>query len=118
MYAEFVGLTAEVVASIERLRRTPEETKSDILGRVLRPLINAPLLRSDSSEKLFDLGQGVRLGIGEKLMLFLSKLAKQNRKPDGVAEIRPDGFYLEGQRIHALPLKALDPAMKLVQTKK
>jgi len=114
MYAEFVGLTTQAVLLIERLRKSPEETKSEILERTLAPHA-AP---TASNEQRFDLGQGVRLQTGEKPMLFLSKSAKQSMTPDATAEIRIDGFYLHGKKVHADPKKALDPAMKIVQKQK
>lgn len=118
MYAEFVGLTPEAIVLIERLRKSPEETKSEILQRVLGPIALGSRAGDELIDEKFDLGQGVWLRVGEKPMLFLSKDAKQSMKPDGIAEIRADGFYLSGKRIHESPRRALDPAMKSVQKTK
>lgn len=116
MYSEFVGLTSDVTTLIERLRKSPDESKSDILKRVLTPLVPAPKTNPTSLAN-FELGQGVMLTEGETLLLFLTKSAKQAMKPDGSAEIRKDGFYMNGKKINSSPKRALNRAMKMIQEK-
>lgn len=114
MYAEFVGLTPEAVTLVERLRLSAQESKSDILVRVLSALL-APKEKSDD---VLQLGQGAFLRVGEQPMLFLSEAAKRLRKPDAIAEVRSDGLYLDGVRIKPSKGSVLQPAMKLVQERK
>lgn len=117
MYAEFVGLTPKVIGLIERHRVSPDETKSEILERLLSGL-RRPDPTDRSSPSYFDFGQGVKLPVGEKLLLFLSNRAKQGKEPDAVAEIHADGFYLRGKKIAPSRGSVLDPAMKTVQKEK
>ena len=117
MYAEFVGLTANAIVLIERLRSSPEETKSEILERVL-PNLGGMEIRKELPTKFFDFGQGVKLPVGERLTLFLSTHAKQILQSDGQAEIREDGFYMGGKKIHPSRGSVIDPAMKAVQKAK
>ncbi|WP_156964499.1 hypothetical protein [Methylocapsa aurea] len=115
MYVEYAGLTHEAATLLERFRQAPDETKSDILVRVLSPLL-VPVKVSDFS--VLDLGQGVLLHAGERPMLFLSDGSKRKRKPDAVAEIREAGFYLDGKRIEPSKGSVLQPAMRIVQEAK
>jgi hypothetical protein len=111
MYEEYVGLTGAAIALIEGHRKSPQESKSDILIRVLTPLA-AP----QRSEKFVDVGQGVRLRVGESIVLFLSKEDKQNERPAAKAEIRKDGFFLHGRKkISPSKGSVIHPAMRLVQ---
>jgi hypothetical protein len=110
MFAEFVGLTQEAITAIERLRKSPEESRSDIIVRALGGS------RASPKQGFLDLGEGVKIAWGERPMLFLTKEAKREGRPDAIAEVKPDGFYLNGERIR--PSKRgnpLDPAMKIVQ---
>ena len=89
-----------------------------LIVRVLSSLI--PPHRARSTEFL-DLGQGVRLHIGERPVLYLSQAAEKKEPPDAVAEIRSDcGFYLDGQKIESSSPRGnpLQAAMKLVQERK
>lgn len=114
MYAEYAGLTPRAITLIEKLRVSPTESKSDILVRVLSPLAEP----NETQQPGLDLGQGVRLYVGEKPLLFLSQSAKRNRRPDAVAEVRADGLYLDGQKVRPKKGNPLQPAMKLVQERK
>ncbi len=116
VFAEYIGFSAEASALIEQFRQSPIESKSDILVRVLSGL-KGQTAHVDSTE-FFDLGQGARLRIGEKPMLFLTEEAKRGRQPDASAEIRKNGFYLDGKKILASRGNPLQPAMKLVQERK
>src|SRR5437016_2594111 len=98
MYAEYVGLTTEAVTLIEQCRLSPTESRSDILVRVLSPLIQ----RESSQRAYLDLGQGARLYVGERPVLFLSEDAKKSGRPDAVAEVRDDGFHMDGRKIEPI----------------
>jgi hypothetical protein len=111
MFAVFEGLTQEAITAIERFRKSPEESRSDIIVRALEG--------EGSKQGVLDLGEGVKLEWGERPMLFLTTAAKRKGRPDAIAEVRPDGFYLNGEKIK--PSKRgnpLDPAMKAVQAQK
>ena len=114
MYAEYAGLTSEAITLIEKLRLSPTESKSDILVRVLSRLVEP----AANEQPGLDLGQGARLHVGEKPMLFLSQAAKRSRIPDAVGEVKADGFYLDGKKIRARKGNPLQPAMSLVQERK
>lgn len=113
--AEYVGLTPEAIGLIERCRTMPDETRSDIIVRALSPIVGPITPRPDG---LFDLGQGAHLAVGEKPILFLSEDAKRRNKPDAIAEIRSDGFYLEGRKIEPSKGSVLQPAMRIIQERK
>jgi hypothetical protein len=120
MYAEFVGLTSQAVTLIECFRKSPSESKSDILVRVLSPLVKLPP-RADPlpiRPRWFDLGQGARLIIGEKIFLYLSKAAKKTDRADAVAEVKADGLYLDGRKVKASRGNPLQSAMRAIQEKK
>ena len=120
MYAEYAGLTPQAVTLIECLRKSPSESKSDILVRVLSPLIEPPpaVTAAPIKPKRFDLGQGASLTVGEKIFLFLSKAAKKANRPDGIAEVEVDGLYIDGKRITASRGNPLQAAMRVVQERK
>lgn len=115
MYAEYVGLTPEVVALIEHLRLSPNESKSEILERVLAPVVadldNDPTI-------LVKIGNGVTLRVGERPVLFLTDDAVDANKPDAVAVVRRDGLYVDGRRITLPEASLLQGAMELVQIRK
>jgi hypothetical protein len=111
MYAEYVGFTPEAVTLVEQFRLSPNESKCDILVRVLSPLIR----RESKQQTYLDLGQGARLCVGERPVLFLSEDAKKSGKPDAVAEVRSDGFYMDGRKIEPSRGNPLQPALKIVQ---
>src|SRR5215210_8094262 len=109
MYAEFVGLTEQAIVLIERLRNSPEESRSDILVRALSAV---PAHQAQPVPQFVDFGEGVRLPVGERLFLFLSQEAKRASKPDAIGEAQADGFYLKGKKIPPSRRgNALDPAM-------
>lgn len=116
-YSEYAGLTTEASALIERHRQSPIESKSQILVRVLSGANGQPAMAGVNGDYL-DLGQGVRLRAGERPVLFLSEEAKRKGQPDAVAEVRSDGFYLDGKRIEPSKGSVLQPAMKIVQERK
>src|ERR1700679_2330373 len=116
MFVEYAGLTQEASTLIERLRRDPSETKSDILVRVLSPIVGtAP---SQGQETYLDLGQGARLRVGERAYLFLSlsEDAKRNQ-PDAVAQVYSDGLHLDGKLVEPSNGSFLHPAMRVIQKK-
>ena len=117
-YVEFAGLTADAVRLIEGLRKSPDDTKSQILVRALTPLQKTLAKPSAPDKKYFDYKEGIRLPVGEKLYLFLTRPAKYARTPDAVGEIREDGFYMDGKLIPPSHGRPFQPAMELVQTRK
>jgi len=112
MFVEYAGLSQEATTLIESFRVSPNETKSDILVRVLSRLRTPAKQRREAE---FDLGQGARLYVGETLLLFLSEGAKRSRVPDAVAEVKVDGLYLFGKKIEPSRRSVMQPAMRLVQ---
>jgi hypothetical protein len=120
MYAEYAGLTSEAVTLIEHLRKSPSESKSDILVRILSPLVESSRMIEPSlpPPRFLNLGQGARLVVGEKAFLFLSKAAKKANRADAEGEVRTDGLYLNGQKVKASRANPLQAAMRLVQERK
>lgn len=112
MFAEYVGLSQKVASKIESYRVHDEETKDDILWRILAESTGA-------EEQLqlvhFSFGQGVKLPVGETLYLYLSKPNSASQKPDGVAEVRVDGLYLDNERVIPSHGSVLAPAMHAIQ---
>lgn len=116
-YAEFVGLTAEAIALIEQARRSPNESKSAILVRVLKS--RPPFVPSDHTDSVwFDFGEGIRVREGEKLYLFLNRMNRYSKVPDAQAEIRGDSFYLNGERFGPSNKRQFTPAMQVIQREK
>lgn len=113
-HVEFVGLTAEAVRLIEGLRTSPDDTKSQILVRALSPLQAKPAPQKPA-EKTFDYKEGIRLPVGEKLFLFLDKKSRREGKPAATAELREDGFYMDGKLIPPSHGRPFQPAMEIVQ---
>jgi hypothetical protein len=108
MFTEFVGLSQDVANLIEGRRTDPTDSKNDIL----RKLLVSPLGdRGSADEMTVEIGQGVQLIVGEKLYLFLSKEAKAQRRSDGLAEVRADGIYVDGEKIRPSKGSAIHPAM-------
>jgi hypothetical protein len=131
MFAEYVGLTPEAAALIEAFRHSRTETKMDIIVRELTgisrpenpspPLSRGavsgdpPLVSAEQGGEI-DLGQGVKLRVGETLYLFLSVEKKRAGKPDAKAVLCREGLELDGRLVR--PSKggnALQPAMRIVQ---
>ena len=117
-FVEFAGLTQEAASLVEGRRLSPDETKSDIIVRVLST--TSPLLAEPprSVEPTLDLGQGVSLKVGETMHLFLSEQSKRLRHPEGQAEVRGDGLYMNGKRVKPSRGSAHHAAMKQVQEKR
>jgi hypothetical protein len=112
MYDEFIGISQEVSFQIEMLRSNVQETKNDILKRVL---LKNSVAAAQSVPNLIDLGGGLHLPEGEKLYLFLSKPGGVQDRPDGLAEVRSDGLYVDGKAVQKSRLSLLHPAMKHYQ---
>lgn len=126
-YSEFVGLTQEIASLIESHREKESETKSDILWRILpRKSASTSLTSSNSrlpissaTEAVLDLGQGVKLPIDDRIYLFLSKEAMENTKPDGYADVKVDGLYVDGNiKIDKSRGSYIHPAMQFIQKRK
>lgn len=118
-YAEFVGLTAKAIALIEQARQSPSESKSAILVRVLTPTqLHASRDVYDADAVWFDYGEGIRIREGEPLFLFLNRPNRYENKPDAKAEIRKDGFFLDGEYVGPSDRRQFTPAMKIVQAQK
>jgi hypothetical protein len=111
---EYAGLTKQAASLVEAHRKSPNETKSDILVRLLSAS-GPPAADHAGSE--FDLGQGAKLRAGEKIFLFLSEEAKKARRAHAIAEVKSDGFYLLGNKIEPSKGSVLQPAMHLIQEK-
>ncbi|HWK45575.1 MAG TPA: hypothetical protein VNT30_12700 [Stellaceae bacterium] len=92
------------------------ETKSDIIVRALSA--TAPKIAAHIKEQFLDLGQGVRLKVGEIIYLFLSEDAKRRRQPDATAEVRADGLYMKDARVPPFKGSFIHPAMLAVQQKR
>ena len=112
---EYAGLTKLAAMLIEERRKSPSETKCDILIRILSP--NATSAQTEAAAT-FDLGQGATLMVGEPVFLFLSEDSKQARKPDATAQAKLDGFYLSDRKIRPSKGSVLQPAMQSVQRAK
>jgi hypothetical protein len=114
---KYVGLTAEASALIEGHRTSPEQAEWEIIVKTLKlPVAEVVKGASGSVPKGgLDLGQGVKLDTGERLYLFLSEQTKRANKPDGLAEIRSDGLYVDGKRIEPSRGTPLQPAMQIFQ---
>jgi hypothetical protein len=113
MIVEYVGLTREGATIIEQFRTAPTETKADIIVRVL-----GSLLPRTAPDLFLDLGQGVKIPIGERIELYLPKTKLGN--PDAVAEARVDGLFMDGEK-YVAPRRGdspLHPAMRRVQERK
>lgn len=115
MIIKYVGITKEASGLIEHLRQSPDETESDIIVRALSPLRKS---ESPTSPKYLEIGQGVKLRVGEKVMLFLSEDAKRSSAPDAVAEAHEDGLYTDGEKVQPSKGSVLQPAMKRAQERK
>jgi hypothetical protein len=112
IYPEYAGLSQEASSLIDTYRVDPQETKNDILLRILR---RSPSEEASAGPQLIDFGQGIQLPVGEKLYLYLSKPSNSSQKPDGVAEVRPDGLFVDDVKIEASRTSLLAPAMHLFQ---
>jgi hypothetical protein len=108
MITKYVGLTAEASVLIENRRTRPDQAEWEIIVEALKP---APVRSMES----LDIGQGVVLIAGETLYLFLSEGSKKARKPDGAAEVRSDGIYVDGRKIEPSRGSSLQPAMQIFQ---
>lgn len=110
MIVKYVGLTAQAAEIVEHFRSRPDQAEWEIIVEALQPRLNV-----HSSAAGYELGQGVRLNIGEYLYLFLNEQAKRARKQDGIAEVRKDGIYVEGRKIEPSRGSSLQPAMQIFQ---
>jgi hypothetical protein len=110
MITKYVGLTAEASALIESRRSRPDQAEWEIIVEALKPATLPP-------KGSLDLGQGVILMAGQTLYLFLSEGSKRARKPDGTAEVRADGLYVDGQKIKPSRGSPLQPAMQIFQNR-
>jgi hypothetical protein len=108
MITKYVGLTAEASALIESRRTRPDQAEWEIIVEALKPA-------TVPSKGSLDLGQGVVLIAGQTLYLFLSEGSKRARKPDGIAEVRADGLYVDGRKIEPSRGSPLQPAMQIFQ---
>ena len=115
MFAEYVGLEQDVASQIEARRENPTETKSDILRRLLGVRSEPDIVANPN--QLIDFKQGIRLPVGERLYLFLFKPNGVDQKPDGMAEVKVDGLYLEGVKVPPSKGSALAPAMHHIQVR-
>ena len=95
MFVKYVGLTTEAAQAIESKRKTTVESESDIIVRELGAG-SAQVGASTPGSGELDLGQGIKLGVGETIHLFLSKTDALNGRPVGSATITPNGLLVEG----------------------
>jgi hypothetical protein len=105
---KYIGLTTEASALIESRRSRPDQAEWEIIVEALDP-------KTKPLKEIFDLGQGVELNSGERLYLFLNEQSKKARAPDGIAEVRTDGIYVEGRKIEPSRGSPLQPAMRFFQ---
>ena len=112
MFSEFVGITQEVASSIESRRLDPTETKNDILRRILE--LCDPTA-CDQPVPNIDLGQGVEVAVGESLYLYLRKPKSPKHQPDGIAEVRGDGLYIDSEKVQPSKGSVVTPAMHIFQ---
>lgn len=113
-YSEFVGIAPRTSSLIETFRESPDETKDQILLRVLQRIADPKGkggLYAFPGRKVLDLGQGAGVLVGEKLYLFLSLEAKKAGKPDGVAIARAEGLEVDGVVSAKSKGSFLQPAM-------
>lgn len=116
MIIKYIGLTAEAAALIEGRRSRPDQAEWEIIVDALKPSAKSPVATPPGLPRVgLDLGQGVKLNVGERLFLFLNERSKRARKPDGLAEVRADGLYVEGRRIEPSRGTPLQPAMQIFQ---
>jgi hypothetical protein len=112
VFTKFIGVTPELSALIERRRLGPDQSECEILVLALSESQGASA--ATVTKPTLDLGQGVRIDVGERLYLFLQK-PEPNAQPDGVAEAAIDGLYVEGRRIAKSRGSLLHPAMRHFQ---
>jgi hypothetical protein len=110
-YQKYIGLPAEASALIESRRSRPDQEEWEIIVEAMKPTAS----QARSPDAFFDLGQGAKVKVGEPLYLFLNEETKKAKKPDGTAEVRDDGIYVEGKRIEPSRGSPLQPAMKIFQ---
>lgn len=116
MIVEFAGLTQSSAALIEKFRKDPSETKSDIIERVLGQLVSVPAA-PEPAAVTYDLGQGATLFAGEKLYLFLFKNSRRTGKPEAIMEVRANGLYWNGKKVKPSKGSVLQPVMKEMQAR-
>ena len=118
-YSEFIGLSPRLASLIESHRRDPDETKDAILTRLLAvqtPDSIVPDQNLKSGEpKMLDLGQGVRIKVGESIFLFLSKESKKAKEPDGVGTVQVNGIAIDGMVVPKSRGSYIHPAMVKIQ---
>jgi hypothetical protein len=111
-FVKMVGLTKTTATLIEQLRTSPQQSEDDIILMALR---RSPPPADQSSP--YDLGQGVTVYAGEQMMLFLYEQQKRERRPAGVADVRPDGLYVYGRKVEPSRGSEITPAMQIIQHK-
>lgn len=116
-YSEFVGIAPRTASLIETFRQNPDETKDVIIFRALSYLIpSEPVSHDDAQGKpSLDLGEGVKLEVGERLYLFLSLEAKKAGIPDGVAIVGSEGLLVNDSLIKPSRGSYIHPAMVHLQ---
>lgn len=112
MFSEYVGLSQDVASLIEAHRTDSSETKNDVLRRILP---RSRRVDEPNDKPFLDFSQGIQLPAGERLYLYLSKPNSIDQKPDGLAEVRADGLYLEGKKVTPSHGSVLAPAMQQIQ---
>ncbi len=96
MLVKFVGLTARAAQAIEARRRSSHESESDIIEREWAEPIVFEKPASKETHGALDVGQGIRLDVGETIHLFLSKPDGRTVRPVGSALVRQSGLEVEG----------------------
>jgi hypothetical protein len=119
-FVEYMGITRDVSNLIEAHRSTQSETKNDILSRILVAYTNGRTNRPTQERNIknpltLDIGQGAKLVVGEKMYLFLNEQAKRERSPDGIADVRADGVYVDEVLVKRKKRSYLQPAMEIFQ---
>lgn len=100
VFQKYVGLTSAAAEAIEMHRSSPSETESDIIVRRLggggaaRPAFEQSSL---TPKNQLDVGQGIRLNVGEAAYLFLSKTDAINARHAAIAKVTAKGLELDGR---------------------
>ena len=117
VFSEFIGITQSTAALIERHRTSPDQTKNDILSNVLAHREPSCPANDFGDPATLDIGEGVRLFVGEKLHLYLSQQTKKARTPDAEGTVGDTAVMMDGT---AYPKRHgfLNEMMKRVQARR
>jgi hypothetical protein len=105
-YPEFIGISQATSMLIEARRRSPDETKDDIINREFSLPTKVLTASARKSAPIFDgmldIGQGAKLSVGETTYLFLSKAARKANRPDATALVGKNSITMNGTNYPAV----------------